>query len=646
MKIINRYVIKEHVGPFVFSLSALTSLLLLQYIARKFGDLVGRGLSWQVITEFMLLSIPFTVAMTLPMAVLVAVLHAFSRMASENEITALKAGGISTRSLMRPALVASVLLAMFMLWFNDQVLPRANHELATLQIAIARTKPTFALKEQVINGIKEGQLYLRAGYIDREQSGRLRDVTIYDVSDASRRRTIFGDSGFLAFAPNKRDIVMTLYHGWMMSSPTNQPDQLNRIYFTQNEMKVRDVANSFQSIDADTASKGEREMSICEMQREYELANAAMQHARSDSVLAMAKLRTGQAAASAPKFKDVKITKAGGIGALYCTMVDKASRQLKSWVKVKAAHAEVPPRQQPDTTKKSQDTSKKSQDTIKKSQDTSKKSQDTSGKSQDTTRKPGQDTTKKLGQAPKQDDSVTVVVGGTVKKVLRSQVPPGAYIPETTHVVQPIVGQSSVPVTTAQPPAGAPRPVVPQPPAGQVQNATPAATPTPAPSSGVTARATDTVSSVPPEIFDAKIRIDEARHRVNRYGVEIQKKFSLAAACIVFVLVGAPIALRFPRGGVGVVIGVSFVVFAVYYVGLIGGESLANNNLMSPFWAMWLDNVLFFIVGLLLISRMGREGVTSRGGNMSERLDAMRLWFARHKRRAGAEPDREAPARA
>lgn len=83
MRIISRYVLKEHVGPFVFALSALTSLLLLQYVARKFGDLVGRGLSWQVITEFFLLSIPFTVAMTLPMAVLVSVLYAFSRLASE-----------------------------------------------------------------------------------------------------------------------------------------------------------------------------------------------------------------------------------------------------------------------------------------------------------------------------------------------------------------------------------------------------------------------------------------------------------------------------------------------------------------------------------------------------------------------------------
>ena len=55
------------------------------------------------------------------------------------------------------------MLALFMLWFNDQLLPRANHELATLQMAILRTKPTFALKPQVINTIREGQLYLRAG---------------------------------------------------------------------------------------------------------------------------------------------------------------------------------------------------------------------------------------------------------------------------------------------------------------------------------------------------------------------------------------------------------------------------------------------------------------------------------------------------
>ena len=94
VRITSKYVLKEHLGPLTFSLGALTSLLLLNYIAKRFGDLVGKGLPWSTIGEFFMLSVPFTFAMTLPMAVLVAVLYAFSRLAAENEVTALKASGI------------------------------------------------------------------------------------------------------------------------------------------------------------------------------------------------------------------------------------------------------------------------------------------------------------------------------------------------------------------------------------------------------------------------------------------------------------------------------------------------------------------------------------------------------------------------
>src|SRR4051812_19380012 len=178
--------------------------MLLQYIARQFGNLVGKGLGWQVILEFFLLSVPFTVAMTLPMSILVSVLYAFSRLGSENEITALKAGGVSLRSLMNTVLLAAAVLAIGMVVFNDQAMPRANHRLATLQLNIAVTKPTFALREQVINEVQSERLYLRAGHID-EATSILHDVTIYDVADPSRRRTIFADSGHIALAPNMRD---------------------------------------------------------------------------------------------------------------------------------------------------------------------------------------------------------------------------------------------------------------------------------------------------------------------------------------------------------------------------------------------------------------------------------------------------------
>jgi len=108
----------------------------------------------------------------------------------------------------------------------------------------------------------------------------------------------------------------------------------------------------------------------------------------------------------------------------------------------------------------------------------------------------------------------------------------------------------------------------------------------------------------------------------------------------VFVLIGAPIALRFPRGGVGLVIGVSLVVFAIYYVGLIAGESLADRAFLTPFWAMWAANVILTAVGLLLLARMGREGATSRGGDLTEFKDGIKTMFGKAARRFGFHAER------
>src|SRR5207244_1072449 len=83
-----------------------------------------------------------------------------------------------------------------------------------------------------------------------------------------------------------------------------------------------------------------------------------------------------------------------------------------------------------------------------------------------------------------------------------------------------------------------------------------------------------------------------ARERAATYEVEIHKKYAIAVACLVFALVGAPIALRFQRGGVGLVLGVSVAVFTVYYIGLIGGEELGDRLLVSPFLAMWTPNLI------------------------------------------------------
>lgn len=497
VKIIARYILREHLGPLVFALSALTSLLLLNFVAKKFGDLVGKGLPWTVIAEFLMLSIPFTLAMTLPMAVLVSTLHAFSRLTSENEITAFKASGVSMQRLVAPVILAATVLTLFMVWFNDQVLPRANHRLATLQTDIARVKPTLALQEQVINEVVPRQLFLRAGRI-ASGTNHMRDVTIYDLGDPARRRSIVADSGLLAFNSTGEDLILTLYDGSVVEMSSAEPDQLQRSFYETDYFRVRGVSVRLDRNEDRRAFRSDRELSVCELQARVQ--GAAQQR---DTAWARLYRATGDSVKARRVPRD-----AGGVGGLYCAGIEF----VRSIVAPREAIAAEP-----------------------------------------------QDPTK--GPKP----------------------------------------------TAAPSPTPAPDPVLP-----------PSAGVRLAPSSEIMpdAAAQEQISEVARS--GLQLELDVSQHTIDQYRVEIEKKFAIATACIVFVLLGAPIALRFPRGGVGLTIGVSLGVFGIYYVGLLGGEALADRALVGPGIAMWATNVLLGIVGIVLTARLGSEGSTSRGSETSE----------------------------
>jgi len=109
-------------------------------------------------------------------------------------------------------------------------------------------------------------------------------------------------------------------------------------------------------------------------------------------------------------------------------------------------------------------------------------------------------------------------------------------------------------------------------------------------------------------------RATSMKQSMNRYRVEIHKKLAIAFACLIFTLMGPPLALRFPRGGVGMVIGASTLIFFVYYMGLNWGEDLADKGSADPIVSMWIPNAVFLATGLLLARAMGSSGSTVRGG--------------------------------
>jgi lipopolysaccharide export system permease protein len=135
------------------------------------------------------------------------------------------------------------------------------------------------------------------------------------------------------------------------------------------------------------------------------------------------------------------------------------------------------------------------------------------------------------------------------------------------------------------------------------------------------------------ELTGSVRRISDLDQQMRAFDVEVHKKYSIAVATLVFVILGAPLALRFGGGGIGMVIATSMAIFALYYVGLIGGEALADRGITTPLVAMWVVNAAMTIVGILGLATMGRETATARSNAWDTMLQALAAPRARLRRR-------------
>ncbi|OGU77710.1 MAG: permease [Ignavibacteria bacterium RBG_16_34_14] len=105
-------------------------------------------------------------------------------------------------------------------------------------------------------------------------------------------------------------------------------------------------------------------------------------------------------------------------------------------------------------------------------------------------------------------------------------------------------------------------------------------------------------------------RVEYEQAEIDKYMVEVHKKYSIPAACIIFILIGAPLGVMVKKGGFGVAASISLFFFIVYWAFLIGGEKLSERGFFSPFWGMWSANILLGIAGIILTIKSVKETVT------------------------------------
>ncbi len=256
--LIQRYILRAHFGPFAFSLVTLMFVFLLQFIMKFIDQLVGKGLTPWVIMELIALSLAWMLVLAVPMSVLVATLMAFGDLSSRNEITAMKACGMSTYRMMLPVFAGALAVGLALLWFNNDVLPDANHSLRTLTIDIRRKKPTINLRNGVFSQDIPGySILVRKTF---EKTNDLEGVTLFDYTNPGVNVCITAERGTISFSPDFRKLIMDLKRGEIHQLDLQKMMDYRKIRFESHRIAMDVEGFDFTRSSESAFQRGNREL--------------------------------------------------------------------------------------------------------------------------------------------------------------------------------------------------------------------------------------------------------------------------------------------------------------------------------------------------------------------------------------------------
>lgn len=206
------YMLQSYVPLLLMTFFICLFIVLMQFLWRYIDDLVGKGLTIDVIGELFFYAALTMVPMALPLAILLASLMIFGNLGERFELTAMKASGISLLKVMSPLIVLISGIAVGAFFFQNNVLPIAQTKMWTLLYSMRQKSPELEIPEGVFYSQIPGyNFYVESK--DRE-TGTLYNMMIYDVSRGfDNARVILADSGHLKSADDKVHLFLQLYKG-------------------------------------------------------------------------------------------------------------------------------------------------------------------------------------------------------------------------------------------------------------------------------------------------------------------------------------------------------------------------------------------------------------------------------------------------
>ena len=218
-------------------------ILMMQFLWKYVDELVGKGLSVDLIIELFFYAALTLVPLALPLSILLASLMTFGNLGEHFELTAMKSSGISLLKVMKPLTVFIALVSIGAFFFQNYVQPQSQVKLWTLLFSMRQKSPTLDIPEGAIYSQIPGyNLYVKQ---KDPKSDKLYGILIYDVSSSiAYPRIVVADSGKLSMDPSKTHLILSLDHGnWYeeVASGTTMSSELGNEMYRRESFKNKEV---------------------------------------------------------------------------------------------------------------------------------------------------------------------------------------------------------------------------------------------------------------------------------------------------------------------------------------------------------------------------------------------------------------------
>ncbi|MFP4163603.1 MAG: LptF/LptG family permease [Chitinispirillaceae bacterium] len=264
--ILYRYIIKEHIFPFLASLSIIVFLFTMQQAVVLLDRIVAKGIEPMVVLEVFLIQLGWILALGIPMAMLSATLMTFGRMSGDVEITAIKASGRNMSTLLVPVISAASIFTVALVFFHDLVLPEANHHAANLIGDISRKRPAAFIEPGVL--IRDFTDYTL--YVDEvnAETGDLKGIRIFSNAPDQDPSITVAASGNIQMTSDQRYLELVLHNGETHSVSRKNEKQYFLARFKEQVIFIENVDTRFQRTNS--SYRSDREKNIRMMMQDIE----------------------------------------------------------------------------------------------------------------------------------------------------------------------------------------------------------------------------------------------------------------------------------------------------------------------------------------------------------------------------------------